>query len=210
MQSTAAAKSSTMRRRTDLQVKYLEGRTLLVKLPKRGSGKSRNEVIEREAKIQGISPAELWKRVLFAEKYNADALKGLLRLENLTWGHVRKLVTVENEKERTKFAATANKLGWSPRVLAYEIEARQGVGNLGGRRTKTRQLTPGTLHELKQEANRMLRLFTAFDRDSIGSGGLSKKDLELCKNGLDSVIEKLVELMKTLPVFVTTLKKACQ
>jgi hypothetical protein len=207
-QSTAASKSASINRRTDLLVIHTHGRTLLLQLPKRGAEESRNIAINALAKQLGKSPAELWKRVHFAEKYDEKAMQELLAWENLKWGHVRKLLTVENKKKRSRFAAKANKRGWSPYVLACEIEAQQGVKNVGGRPTDSRPLSPGRLHELKKQADRMLHFFEKFACDYKGSRRLGKKDLELCRKILPVVLERFDELKKAIPVLMKGLVNA--
>ena len=195
------------RPRLGIREVYEDGTRILGELSKSDAHKTRNSIIEALANENRMSAAELWKRVRFAETYNEASLKELLEFKNLTWGHVRKLLTVEKINERRRFAANANTHGWSPRDMASEIEASLGVKNFGGRPTKKRRLTPGTLHSLKQRVLQLLRLFDAFGLEETEITAAERNQLKLCREQLPATIKQLEELKKALPSFMKKLEK---
>ena len=195
------------RPRLGIREVYEDGTRILGELSKSDAYKTRNSIIEALANENRMSAAELWKRVRFAETYNEAGLKELLEFKNLTWGHVRKLLTVEKINERRRFAENANTHSWSPRDMASEIESSLGVKNFGGRPTKKRRLTPGTLHSLKQRVLQLLRLFDAFGLGETEITAAERIQLLLCREQLPATIKQLDELKKALPSFMKKLEK---
>ena len=205
-----------LRPRASIREMHEDGKRLKRMLDQDKS-KSRQALLENKASETGVNLAELRKRIAFATKYHDPAaLKELLALKNLTWSHVRKLLTVEDEEKRQKFAVKANKEDkvtgecWSVHKLACEIEGRLRERILGGRKPKSRPLTPGTLHEYKQEIDQIQRLFTAFlEGDHSKDPRLTKVELKKCGVLLSDLCVKLDELETQLPDFKEKVRAAC-
>ena len=222
------APETNLRPRADVRKIHEHGIRLLRMLPKPVSGNRPRDVIESKAKELGINSAELRKRLLFAETYSKQALDELEALKTpqkktLSWGHIRKLLTVKAPNERRRFECEAANNGWSVHVLACEIEGHQGAGTPGGRPPTTprtgvnmvgrppnpRRLSPGTMRELQQEADQMVRLFNAFkDPDSDKVMSPMPKHRLKCKSLLKDVEETLQRLRDELGTFTTQLRRA--
>ena len=71
----------------------------------------------------------------------------------------------------------------------------------------SRPLSPGSLHEFKQESDQLLRLFNAFE--PVG-GKLSAKERRRCQVMLPDIISKLKELQDGLSGFIVKLKDVCE
>ena len=214
--------------RADVRKIHEHGIRLLRILPKPVSGNRPRDVIENKAKELGINPAELRKRLLLAETYSKPELNELQALKTpqkktLSWGHIRKLLTVKAPNERRRFEREAAKRGWSVHVLACEIEGRQGGGTPGGRPRKTllqgvgmvgrppnpRRLSPGTMRELQQEADQMVRLFNAFRDPKSGKLMSPMPEHRLtCKSQLKDFEATLQRLRGELELLTKQLRRA--
>jgi hypothetical protein len=196
------------RSRVDLRKIHADGKRILLEWKGNQERKSLNALIEDLSDASKINPAELWKRVRFAQEYDDNDLEALLKLENLTWTHVRKLLTVSDVKERARYARKANQEEWGPRYMACEIEARQGVKNAGGRKKSTRHLTPGTLFSLKLQIVQLIQQFEMFDRDESKSISLERNEILHCKKQLPAILQTLDDLKKAIPAVESKLKSA--
>lgn len=208
--STSSAQIGIRRPSPSVREIYDDGRRLLNCLPERGSGKNRYAVIREFANKKGLNTAELHKRMLFAEQYDTNTLQELLEFNNLTWSHVRKLLTVSDRTKRSEFAKQANDQSWSPRRLICEIEADQGVKNTGGRLVKTREFTPGTLYLVRQDFLRLQSSLNAYNESPVPDSqldGLFRQNLSNAIMTLEKLQEKLGGFLKRLRSIQRKLKQ---
>ena len=205
---TIPPKFDLRNRRVDLREIYEHGRQLIAKLSKPIEGSEHARITAESEAIQ-INEAEIRKRVMFAREYDKAELEALVKLERIRWTHVRKLLTVKDAAKRQRFAELANEHDWSVHSLACEIEGQIRNREYGGRRPDPRPLSPGSLHEFRQEAEQLLRLFNAFVPAGSGKSRLPAKERKRCQEKLPDVLAKLTERRDGVPGFMKKLKDAC-
>jgi hypothetical protein len=87
-----------------------------------------------------VESRTLHQCVQFAKEYDQAAFDILYGQKNITWTHVRKLLSVTNVKKRTRLAALVSKHGWSVSRLGDEI-----AGVKPGDTPSKQQMTPTPL-----------------------------------------------------------------
>ncbi len=116
---------------------------LLVNKDRAGYGK---QVIPRLAKAVGVGERILYESLRFHRTFPI-----LHARAELTWAHYRTLMKIPGEADRYFFAQEANRLGWSSRELALQIQA----GSLTAEGEERKQPERGTELQAKRG-----RLFT--------------------------------------------------
>lgn len=199
--------------RADLIEIHRQGKALLGEFSERGQYQQQSRI--KRANELGINPAELNKRIAFANKYDKASLQELLALTTpqnkpLSWGHVRKLLTVHVASQRCRFAVLAADNGWSVQMLSREIDSRRKLPKRGGRPPRQRPLNPVTLREIEGVTNQVWRLLDSLQTrpDAATLATPPKRELAKCQKLLPNVLTSLRQLQQKLNSFTEQLGNA--
>ena len=88
------------------------------------------QIVERLAKDLGESRTELYYMLQFAREYPTVPLA-----EQLSWGHYRELLSLNDPKEREEVAAQAVEQHWGRDRLREEVRRRKGLKQLAEQKT---------------------------------------------------------------------------
>jgi hypothetical protein len=154
--------------------------------------------LESAARREELSPRTMFRVRKFAESCSPEELTELCRL-GLGWGHVGRLLTVQNVPARRKLAALASMKGWTSRQLWEEIQIRQGRRRLigGGRGFRKPSSDKASVEKLLQLTESWIRF-----HDRVVGGQWTESAVEaefpLPEDSHEETLQRLRQSLKGL------------